>query len=243
MLINAPYTARLVRASAAVRAPLRVAAVRVPLRVAAVAARGAGQYRGQSTAARQLKPAAFAQPKEAVPQTAAPQTSAPQTSAPQTAAPPVPQEDIDDFNVTKLVHGQTDLAIAITMRASRKLTGIAEQDHNPHTALKINVESGGCHGFQYNLVLSDLEQEIAAAKAEGREDELLVFQRQQEGQVAYVIMDESSLQILQDSKIDYTKELIGSSFKVVDSPYTSTACGCGASFDFDFDKLAAKRLQ
>lgn len=224
MLIYAPYTARLVRASAAVRAPLRVAAV---------AARGTGQYRGQSTAARQLKPAAFAQPKEA----------APQTAAPQAAAPPVPQEDIDDFNATKLVHGQTDLAIAITMRASRKLTGIAEQDHNPHTALKINVESGGCHGFQYNLVLSDLEQEIAAAKAEGREDELLVFQRQQQGEVAYVIMDESSLQILQDSKIDYTKELIGSSFKVVDSPYTSTACGCGASFDFDFDKLAAKRLQ
>lgn len=152
----------------------------------------------------------------------------------------VPQQDIDDFNITKLVHGQTELQIAITSRASQKLTKIAEDDSNPRTALRINVESGGCHGFQYNLVLSDLDKEIAAAKAEDREDELLVFQRKEPGQTAYVILDESSLQILQDSKIDYTKELIGSSFKVVDSPYTSTACGCGASFDFDFDKLEQK---
>ena len=32
-------------------------------------------------------------------------------------------------------------------------------------------------------------------------------------------MNESSLMILQDSKLDYTKELIGSQFKIVDSPY------------------------
>lgn len=152
----------------------------------------------------------------------------------------VPQQDIDDFNITKLIHGLTDLQIAITSRASKKLTNIAQDDKNPRTALKINVESGGCHGFQYNLVLSDLDKEIALAKEEDQEDELLVFQRKEEGQTAFVILDESSLQILQDSKIDFTKELIGSSFKVVDSPYTSTACGCGASFDFDFEKLEQK---
>ncbi|KAJ9100285.1 hypothetical protein QFC19_005638 [Naganishia cerealis] len=61
--------------------------------------------------------------------------------------------------------------------------------------------------------------------------------------VANLAIDESSLEILQESKIDYTKELIGSSFKVVESPYTSTECGCGASFDFDFDKLEKKKQQ
>lgn len=182
-----------------------------------------------------LKASTFAFPK----QTTVTTTTEKQTTHQPTTQPDnhVPQEDIDDFNVTKLIHGTTDLQIAITQRARDKLNSIAEEDKNPNLALKIGVESGGCHGFQYNLNLSDLKQEL-----ENDEDnELLVFKRLDDsGHVAQVILDESSLEILQDSKIDYTKELIGSSFKVVDSPYTSTACGCGASFDFDFDKLQKK---
>jgi iron-sulfur cluster assembly accessory protein len=182
-----------------------------------------------------LKASTFAFPK----QTTVTTTTNQQTSDQPTTQPDnhVPQEDIDDFNVTKLIHGTTDLQIAITQRARDKLNSIAEEDKNPNLALKIGVESGGCHGFQYNLNLSDLKQELE----NDQDNELLVFKRfDDSGHVAQVILDESSLEILQDSKIDYTKELIGSSFKVVDSPYTSTACGCGASFDFDFDKLQKK---
>ena len=112
----------------------------------------------------------------------------------------------------------------------KKLTEIAESDQNPDSALKIKVESGGCHGFQYNMDLTNVKDELSKNK------DLVVFQRS-DNDKAKVIFDESSLEILQDSKVDYTKELIGSSFKVVDSPYTSTSCGCGSSFDFDFEKL------
>ncbi|CCE81886.1 Piso0_002565 [Millerozyma farinosa CBS 7064] len=178
-----------------------------------------------SQAPKVFQAASFAQPKE------------PQAKEQKNVlAPEVPQEDIDDFNITKLVHGKTDMKIAITKRASDKLTKIAKDDHNPDAALRISVESGGCHGFQYNLSLTDLKKELK----EGEED-VLVFKRDEGDSIAQVVINESSLQILQDSKIDFTKELIGSSFKVVDSPYTSTACGCGASFDFDFEKLAQKK--
>lgn len=148
----------------------------------------------------------------------------------------ISQEDIDDFNITKLIHGKTDMKIAITQRASDKLTSISTEDKNINTALRIIVESGGCHGFQYNLKLTDTIEELKNDK------DLLIFKRQDDGN-AQIILDESSLEILQDSKIDYTKELIGRSFKVVDSPYTSSACGCGSSFDFDFDKLQKKMEQ
>lgn len=185
-----------------------------------------------SPAKKTLTPSSFAQPQSLA------QTQSREQSNQQEEIE-VPQEDIDDFNITRLIHGKTDLQIAITSRASAKLTSIANEDKNPRTALRISVESGGCHGFQYNLVLSDVDKELKLQDPE-EDDELLVFQRQEPGQTAYVIMDDSSLQILQDSKIDYTKELIGSSFKVVDSPYTSTACGCGSSFDFDFEKLEQK---
>lgn len=118
----------------------------------------------------------------------------------------------------------------------RKLQEISTNDGNPDSALRIKVESGGCHGFQYNLELSNLKEELS------KDSELLVFQRKDHPE-AKVILDESSLEILQDLIIDYTKELIGSSFKVVDSPYTSTSCGCGASFDFDFEKLEKAKGQ
>lgn len=132
--------------------------------------------------------------------------------------------------MTSIIRGHTDLKIGITDRAMNKLVEIAQEDKNPDSALKISVESGGCHGFQYNLDLTNYQEELE------KNEDLVVFQRMDNEQ-AKVIFDESSLEILQDSKVDYTKELIGSSFKVVDSPYTSTACGCGSSFDFDFEKL------
>jgi len=46
-----------------------------------------------------------------------------------------------------------------------------------------------------------------------------------------VAMDRPSLTLLEGSKIDYTMELIGSQFKIVDNPRATSSCGCGTSFD------------
>lgn len=148
------------------------------------------------------------------------------------ATPKMPEAS--DLDKTKLVHGKTNMKLGITDRASNKLNQIAKDDNNPDSGLLIKVESGGCHGFQYDIKLTTVSEEVE------KNPELLVFQRENSDNeiVAQVIIDESSLQILQESKLDYTKELIGSQFKMVDSPYTTSACGCGSSFDFDFDKLA-----
>lgn len=142
---------------------------------------------------------------------------------------------LNDYEMTRLVHGSTDSKIAITERASAKLRSIAKGDNNMNTALRIVVESGGCHGFQYNFKLTDLQKEL---EKEDEYNKLFVFRRAgSENDGTLVILDESSLQILQESMLDFTKELIGSQFRISDSPYTSTSCGCGASFDFDFEKL------
>lgn len=146
---------------------------------------------------------------------------------------------LNDYEMTKLIHGNTDSKVAITERASAKLRGIADADNSKSAALRIVVESGGCHGFQYNFKLTDLLKEL---EKEDDFNKLFVFRRSgSENEGTLVILDESSLQILQESVLDYTKELIGSQFKISDSPYTSTSCGCGASFDFDFEKLEKAR--
>ncbi|QBM90829.1 Iron-sulfur cluster assembly accessory protein [Metschnikowia aff. pulcherrima] len=170
--------------------------------------------------AKTFKPASFSLPKDT------PRVKS--AAGAETLQKNIPE--LTDFDKTMLVRGKTELKIGITDRAKEKLVAIAEEDRRADSALKVKVESGGCHGFQYNFELTSLKNELE------NDEDLAVFQRR-DSDMATVIFDESSLEILQDSKLDYTKELIGSSFKMVDSPYTSTSCGCGASFDFDFDKL------
>lgn len=46
-----------------------------------------------------------------------------------------------------------------------------------------------------------------------------------------VICDKTSFSIIQDAKLDYSKELIGSSFRIIDNPEAASGCGCGVSFD------------
>lgn len=48
---------------------------------------------------------------------------------------------------------------------------------------------------------------------------------------AKVVMDGPSLELLSGSTVDYTTELIGSQFKIVDNPRATSNCGCGTSFD------------
>ncbi|KAL4871884.1 hypothetical protein BDV12DRAFT_13019 [Aspergillus spectabilis] len=103
----------------------------------------------------------------------------------------------------------------------------ATKDENPYHHLRITVTSGGCHGFQYLMSLE------AASKIDAEEDTIFEAEAQEEdsGGSAKVVMDEPSLELLSGSTIDYTTELIGSQFKIVDNPRATSSCGCGTSFD------------
>lgn len=96
------------------------------------------------------------------------------------------------------------------------------KDVNPSLALRVTVESGGCHGFQYLMSLTD------TAKISPDDD--TVFETS-DGTGAKIVMDEPSLELLNGSRVDYTSELIGSQFKIVDNPAATSSCGCGTSFD------------
>ena len=133
------------------------------------------------------------------------------------------------------------------------------KDSNPNRALRISVESGGCHGFQYLMSLttlppfnsSPLQEESSPAlntsssdpnampsppppEAEGKKEKLdeddTVFAAD-DGSGAKVVMDGPSLEVLKGSKVDYTMELIGSQFKIVDNPLATSSCACGPRFD------------
>ena len=88
--------------------------------------------------------------------------------------------------------------------------------------MRVSVESGGCHGFQYLMSLTSVDD------ISKEEDTLF---ESEDGKGAKVVMDEPSLELLKGSKIDYTMELIGSQFKVTGIPGAKSSCGCGTSFD------------
>lgn len=113
-----------------------------------------------------------------------------------------------------------------------------KKDDNPNLALRIQVESGGCHGFQYLMSLVTIPgkdaQDYSSVVAE--DDSIFQFVPEADGsganeEGARVIMDGPSLDLLKGSKVDFTMELIGSQFKITDNPYASSSCGCGTSFD------------
>ena len=83
---------------------------------------------------------------------------------------------------------------------------------SPGTFFRIAVKGGGCSGFKYDFSFDDkIDQNDFKHKN--------------------IVIDKSSLEMLKGSQVDFTEELIGSSFKI-SNPKTKSSCGCGISFSF-----------
>ena len=116
-------------------------------------------------------------------------------------------------------HSEFDQLI-VTDRCWNRILALAnkKQQSLEDVYLRVFVDAGGCSGFTYQFELDSEPIE---------EDEDVVFQGPQH---ARVVIDQSSLELLQGSTIDYVQEMIKSSFEVRDNPQSESACGCGSSF-------------
>ena len=99
----------------------------------------------------------------------------------------------------------------VTDRAFKKIASSCDTK-----TLRVAVKGGGCSGFQYVFKIADKIDEGDH-----------VFEKEN----SRVIIDKTSLQFLEGAEIDYTDELIGSSFKIK-NPNATSSCGCGTSFSF-----------
>ena len=80
------------------------------------------------------------------------------------------------------------------------------------TFFRIAVKGGGCSGFKYDFSF-DNKLDENDSKHEN------------------IVIDKSSLNMLEGSQVDFSEELIGASFKI-SNPKTKSSCGCGISFSF-----------
>lgn len=103
--------------------------------------------------------------------------------------------------------------LSLSDRAATRIAKILSKEP-PGSVIRLAVNGGGCSGFQY-------EFSIVADRAA---DDLVVAKNG-----VAVVVDPTSLELLRGSEIDFSSDLIGAMFKVV-NPNATASCGCGTSF-------------
>ena len=145
---------------------------------------------------------------------------------------------------SKIINKINELNLSISDRAASRLSQIYKDSQE---VLKIGIESGGCHGFQYTLqLIPETNVDLSTGEMKETKDTATTTEKDEFDDDANskvtiyevndnsgkVIIDPKSLKILNNTVLTYTKELIGSSFKISGGNLKSS-CGCGSSFDVD----------
>ncbi|KAM9467052.1 iron-sulfur cluster assembly 2 homolog, mitochondrial [Clarias gariepinus] len=111
----------------------------------------------------------------------------------------------------QLFSSPTDHKVHLSDACVKRLSEIMQKGEY----LRIQVEGGGCSGFQYKFSVDMVKN-----------DDDRVFE--QDG--VAVIVDEDSMEFVKGATIDFSQELIRSSFQVLRNPQAEHGCSCGSSF-------------
>tara|TARA_B100000242_G_scaffold10777_1_gene6912 strand:+ start:368 stop:712 length:345 start_codon:yes stop_codon:yes gene_type:complete len=104
---------------------------------------------------------------------------------------------------------------SVSDNAARKISALLKDEQEADIKyMRVAVEGGGCSGFQYIFKFDSIKN-----------SDDLIFEKND----VSVIVDEISLELIKGGMLEYTEELIGSYFQVI-NPNASSACGCGTSF-------------
>ncbi|KAI0764338.1 hypothetical protein BD413DRAFT_606301 [Trametes elegans] len=135
----------------------------------------------------------------------------------------LPQPEDEDEPDIDLIPPE-EATLTITDRAAEKERASADGAARPEPALRIAVESGGCHGYQYKLQVDH-----------NRAPDDYHFSHPHI-KPSNVYVDAVSMSLLKGSTVDFATELIGSSFRVAENPQAKgSSCGCGVSWELKLD--------
>jgi iron-sulfur cluster assembly accessory protein len=107
----------------------------------------------------------------------------------------------------------SDLPI-LTEAAANRVAAIAKRQGRAQPLFRLEVEGGGCSGFQYRYGLADAPRpDDQAVEAHG----------------VTLLVDEASLPFVAGATVDFVESLGGAAFQVR-NPNATAGCGCGSSF-------------
>lgn len=104
-------------------------------------------------------------------------------------------------------------AFFISDSAAKRIMFLATKEKAP-VFLRIEVEGGGCSGFQYHMDFDTIK----------KDDDLLF-----ENDGAKVVIDPTSLPFVAGSILDYVETMSAAAFEIK-NPNATANCGCGNSF-------------
>ncbi|CAL8091654.1 unnamed protein product [Orchesella dallaii] len=125
---------------------------------------------------------------------------------------------MESYSKTQPTSAQT---LLITDSCKKRLKDVLEEG----TFLRVLVEGGGCSGFQYKFEIDKTLQE----------DDILLSFDDTSSTSPMVVIDQTSLDILRGSTLDYETELIRSAFRIINNPKAEQGCSCGSSFNVKID--------
>ncbi len=108
---------------------------------------------------------------------------------------------------------KNEVALSLTEKAKNML--VSAMGENSNSALLVDVLSGGCSGYKYDL-------QIIEPVSNDEHVELFL-----DG--IHVFVPKTASSLLDGVEIDYEDKLMGGGFKL-NNPNASKSCGCGESF-------------
>jgi len=106
------------------------------------------------------------------------------------------------------------MTVTLSQAAADKVQGLLDKEKNDELNLRVFVSGGGCSGFQYGFTFDD----------QINDNDTIV-----ENHGVKLLVDQSSLDLLDGAEIDYQTSIQGESF-VIRNPNAASTCGCGKSF-------------
>ena len=100
----------------------------------------------------------------------------------------------------------------VSKSALKRIVEVSKK--NKKKFFRISIDGGGCQGFSYKF---DFDDKIS------ENDKVLDYNE------VRILIDSTSLSFINDAKLDFVEDMIGSYFKISNPKATST-CGCGISF-------------
>ena len=100
----------------------------------------------------------------------------------------------------------------VSKSALKRIVEVSKKNNKKF--FRISIDGGGCQGFSYKF---DFDDKIS------ENDKVLDYNE------VKILIDSTSLGFINDAKLDFVEDMIGSYFKVSNPKATST-CGCGISF-------------
>jgi iron-sulfur cluster assembly accessory protein len=104
--------------------------------------------------------------------------------------------------------------IHLTEAAATRIKELATEDARSLAGLRIFVDTGGCSGLQYNMMIDEPHAEDARLEEHG----------------ARLSVDQASADYLKGSTVDFEESLTSTGFRIR-NPNAKQTCGCGTSFE------------